>query len=97
MMSCTKGGERIKTGLIRGGGVRLCVLGIPQKYKDTPAIGMLYRLGITDKDKGKDKDKYKDTPAIRMLYLYRWLHIGVGWMLITLVVAGFTGLVRKEE
>jgi hypothetical protein len=32
----------------------------------------------------------------RALYLYRWVHIGVGWMLITLVVAGFTGLVRKE-
>jgi hypothetical protein len=34
--------------------------------------------------------------GIRVLHLYRWLHIGVGWMLITLVVAGFTGLVRKE-
>jgi hypothetical protein len=32
----------------------------------------------------------------RALYLYRWVHIGVGWMLITLVVTGFTGLVRKE-
>jgi hypothetical protein len=34
--------------------------------------------------------------GIRVLYLYRWLHIIVGWVLITLVVAGFTGLVRKE-
>jgi hypothetical protein len=33
---------------------------------------------------------------VRALYLYRWLHIFVGWALITLAVAGFTGLVRKE-
>jgi hypothetical protein len=33
---------------------------------------------------------------IQVLYLYRWLHIIVGWVLITLVVTGFTGLVRKE-
>jgi hypothetical protein len=32
----------------------------------------------------------------RALYLYRWLHIFVGWVLITLAVTGFTGLVRKE-
>jgi hypothetical protein len=61
-----KGEERIKTGLIRGGGVRLCVLGICDK------------------------------PAIRVLYLYRWLHIAAGWVLITLVVTGFTNLVRRE-
>jgi hypothetical protein len=58
--------EHRKTGLIRGGGVRLCVLGI------------------------------RDKPAIRVLYLYRWLHIAAGWVLITLVVTGFTNLVRKE-
>jgi len=33
---------------------------------------------------------------IRVLYLYRWVHIFVGWVLITLAVTGFTGLVRKE-
>jgi hypothetical protein len=49
-----------RPGLIRGGGVRLCLW------------------------------------EIRALYLYRWLHIFVGWVLITLAVAGFTGLVRKE-
>jgi hypothetical protein len=55
-----------RSGLIRGGGIRFCVLGI------------------------------LDKPAIRVLYLYRWLHIFVGWVLITLAVTGFTGLVRKE-
>jgi hypothetical protein len=30
------------------------------------------------------------------LRVYRWVHIGVGWLLITLGVAGVTGLVRKE-
>jgi hypothetical protein len=49
-----------RSGLIRGGGIRLCVL------------------------------------EIRVLYLYRWLHIVIGWVLITLVVTGFTNLVRKE-
>jgi hypothetical protein len=55
-----------KSGLIRGGGIRLCILGILGK------------------------------PAIRVLYLYRWLHIVAGWVLITLVVTGFTNLVRRE-
>jgi hypothetical protein len=32
----------------------------------------------------------------RALYLYRWVHIVFGWGLITLFVAGFTNLVRKE-
>jgi hypothetical protein len=32
----------------------------------------------------------------RALYLYRWVHIVFGWGLITLVVTGFTNLVRKE-
>ncbi len=27
---------------------------------------------------------------------YRWLHIAIGWFLITVGVAGVTGLVRKE-
>jgi hypothetical protein len=49
-----------RSGLLRGGGIRLCVLGI------------------------------------RALYLYRWLHIVAGWVLITLVVTGFTNLVRRE-
>jgi hypothetical protein len=49
-----------RSGLIRGGGIRLCIL------------------------------------EIRVLYLYRWVHIIVGYVLITLVVAGVTGLVRKE-
>jgi hypothetical protein len=35
--------------------------------------------------------------GIRALYLYRWLHIIVGWMLITLVVTAFTNLVRGER
>jgi hypothetical protein len=30
------------------------------------------------------------------LRLYRWVHIGVGWLLITLGIVGVTGLVRKE-
>jgi hypothetical protein len=77
-----------RSGLILGSGVRLCVLGIPQKDKNKRVIQMLSRLGITDKD--------KDTPAIRVLYLYRWLHIAAGWVLITLVVTGFTNLVRRE-
>ena len=34
--------------------------------------------------------------GIEGLYLYRWVHTIVGWMLITLGVAGFTGLVRKD-
>lgn len=34
--------------------------------------------------------------GIRALYVYRWLHVAVGWLLITLVVTGFTNLVRKE-
>jgi hypothetical protein len=55
-----------KSGLIRGGGIRLCILGI------------------------------LNNPGIRVLYLYRWLHIFVGWVLITLAVAEFTGLVRKK-
>ena len=55
-----------KSGLIRGGSIRLCILGVPNK------------------------------PAIRALYLYRWLHIVAGWVLITLVVTGFTNLVRRE-
>ena len=37
-----------------------------------------------------------DKPTILVLYLYRWRHILVGWVLITLAVTGFTGLVRKE-
>jgi hypothetical protein len=49
-----------RSGLIGGGGIRLCVWGI------------------------------------RALYLYRWLHIVAGWVLITLVVTGFTNLVRRE-
>jgi hypothetical protein len=49
-----------KSGLIRGGGIRLCVLGL------------------------------------RTLYLYKWLHIVAGWMLIILVVTGFTNLVSRE-
>jgi hypothetical protein len=32
----------------------------------------------------------------RFLRTYRWIYIGVGWLLITLGVAGVTGLVRKE-
>ena len=32
----------------------------------------------------------------RALYVYRWFHTAVGWGLITLVVTGFTNLVRKE-
>jgi hypothetical protein len=55
-----------KSGLIRGAGIRLCILGILNK------------------------------PAIRVLYLYRCLHIVAGWVLITLVVTGFTNLVRRE-
>jgi hypothetical protein len=31
-----------------------------------------------------------------LLYVYRWIHIGVGWLLITLGIAGVTNLVRKE-
>jgi hypothetical protein len=34
--------------------------------------------------------------GINGLYLYRWWHIFVGWSLTTLVVAGFTNLIRKE-
>jgi hypothetical protein len=34
--------------------------------------------------------------GVRVLYLYQCLHIVVGWGLITLVVVGFTSLVRKE-
>jgi hypothetical protein len=49
-----------RSGVIRGGGIRLCIF------------------------------------EIRALYLYRWLHIVVGWVLITLVVTGFTNLVRRE-
>jgi hypothetical protein len=30
------------------------------------------------------------------LRLYRLFHIGVGWLLITLGVPGFTRLIRKE-
>ena|SRR5882724_1477811 len=30
------------------------------------------------------------------LRLYRYFHIGIGWLLITLGIAGVTGLVRKE-
>jgi hypothetical protein len=30
------------------------------------------------------------------LRVYHWVHIGVGWLLVTLGVAGVTGLVRKE-
>jgi hypothetical protein len=33
---------------------------------------------------------------VRFLRVYRWIHIGVGWLLITLGIAGVTGLVRKE-
>jgi len=32
----------------------------------------------------------------RALYVYRWVHTAFGWMLITLVITGFTNLVRKE-
>jgi hypothetical protein len=49
-----------RSGLLRDGGIRLCVWGI------------------------------------RALHLYRWLHIVAGWVLITLVVTGFTNLVRRE-
>jgi hypothetical protein len=49
-----------RPGLIRGGGIRLCIGGI------------------------------------RALSLYRWLHTVAGWVLITLVVTGFTNLVRRE-
>ena len=31
-----------------------------------------------------------------LLYVYRWIYIGVGWLLITLGIAGLTNLVRKE-
>ncbi len=34
--------------------------------------------------------------AGRWLQYYNWLHVGIGWVLITLGVAGFTGLVRRE-
>jgi hypothetical protein len=34
--------------------------------------------------------------GVHGLHLYRWVHILVGWGLITLVVAGFTSLIRKE-
>lgn len=30
------------------------------------------------------------------LGVYRWIHIGAGWLLITLGIAGITGLVRKD-
>ena len=30
------------------------------------------------------------------LRVYLWVHIGAGWVLTTLAVAGFTGLVRRE-
>jgi hypothetical protein len=30
------------------------------------------------------------------LRVYRWVHIGVGWLLITLGIAGITGVVHKE-
>jgi hypothetical protein len=32
----------------------------------------------------------------RPLGLYRYFHIACGWLLITLGIAGVTGLVRKE-
>ena len=31
-----------------------------------------------------------------VLRIYRWFHMGIGWLLITLGIAGVTGLVRKE-
>jgi hypothetical protein len=31
-----------------------------------------------------------------VLRWYRWSHILAGWLLTTLAVAGFTGLVRKD-
>jgi hypothetical protein len=34
--------------------------------------------------------------SLQFLRVYRWVHIGVGWLLITLGIAGITGLVRKE-
>jgi len=34
--------------------------------------------------------------SLAFLRAYRWLHIGVGWLLITLGIAGITGLVRKD-
>jgi hypothetical protein len=34
--------------------------------------------------------------SVAFLRVYRWVHIGIGWLLITLGIAGVTGLVRKE-
>ena len=34
--------------------------------------------------------------SVAFLRVYRWIHIGVGWLLITLGVAWLTGLIRKE-
>ena len=28
--------------------------------------------------------------------LYLWIHVAAGWILTTIAVAGFTGIVRKE-
>jgi len=34
--------------------------------------------------------------SVEFLRVYRWIHIGIGWLLITLGIVGVTGLIRKE-
>jgi hypothetical protein len=34
--------------------------------------------------------------SVAFLRVYRWFHIGIGWLLFTLGIAGVTGVVRKE-
>lgn len=38
----------------------------------------------------------EEAPGGKYLLWYLWFHIAIGWVVTTLVVAGFTGLVRRE-
>ncbi|MGK7956538.1 MAG: hypothetical protein AB4063_15015 [Crocosphaera sp.] len=40
---------------------------------------------------------WKNVPAGSLLRYYFWFHIAMGWILTSLAVAGFTGLVRRLE